>query len=437
MKKILVIFAVVFIAATAKAYDFSAVAPSGQTLYYKIVNGNAAQVTHPGPVTRSSNMQHTITGSWGAFSTPAGDLIIPDTVENNGNRYPVTAIDKYAFCCCNDILSVRIPNTCRSLGDCCFLLCKGIRYFTIGNMVNSIGDSVFFHCQQLQNINIPNSVYYIGKYAFSCCYEMDSIHLPNTINIINPACFLFCYHLKSIDIPGSVGIIGSLAFASSGMASVNIPSTVTNIASDAFGDIPNINYNGSASGAPWGALCLGAYYEDSVWYYNSSKKEVVAVERLAVNVNLPSSVEKIRKMAFYNCEQINALTLNSTVPPVVVDSVVFRYVSRDINIVVPCESIGDYINADVWNLFTNITCDYSPEPDSTAIEDIENTYTIITAEHGRIMVSSPSNIKVSITSVDGKNIYKNNCDGTMVIPVHHGVYFVRVGNQRCKKVIVY
>ena len=52
------------------AYDFSAVAPSGQTLYYNI-NGSNVTVTS-------------------GFPYPTGALTIPDTVTYNGITYSVT-----------------------------------------------------------------------------------------------------------------------------------------------------------------------------------------------------------------------------------------------------------------------------------------------------------------------------------------------------------
>ncbi|MBR2959808.1 MAG: hypothetical protein IKC19_09330 [Bacteroidales bacterium] len=73
MKKKITIFAFIVMALAvpqvASAYDFSAVAPSGQTLYYNIVNGNAA-VTKPG----------SYDSPYGGYTQPEGALTIPATV---------------------------------------------------------------------------------------------------------------------------------------------------------------------------------------------------------------------------------------------------------------------------------------------------------------------------------------------------------------------
>ena len=61
----------------AHAYDFSAVAPTGQTLYYNIVNGNA-QVT-------PQNMSFPYYSNSSTF--PSGNLTIPATVTYGDTTY--------------------------------------------------------------------------------------------------------------------------------------------------------------------------------------------------------------------------------------------------------------------------------------------------------------------------------------------------------------
>ena len=70
---------------SAKAYDFYAVAPSGQTLYYNIVD-STAQVT-----CQNSSSTHY------SYNPPTGDLTIPDSVTYHGTTYSVTSIGNSAF----------------------------------------------------------------------------------------------------------------------------------------------------------------------------------------------------------------------------------------------------------------------------------------------------------------------------------------------------
>lgn len=117
MKKKLFLLIAAFMAMgqSAFAYDFSAVAPSGQTLYYIIVNG-AAQVTYQ----NSSSPR---------YSNLTGALTIPSSVTYNGTTYSVTSISYYAFEGCSGLTSVTIPNSVTSIRDYAFGNCSGLVNF--------------------------------------------------------------------------------------------------------------------------------------------------------------------------------------------------------------------------------------------------------------------------------------------------------------------
>ena len=96
-KQLLLLTLMALCAASAWAADFSAVSPSGHTLYYNIVDGHA-EVVRP--------------GTGGRYV--AGDVVIPDTVTYNGISYAVTALAAVGawgtFENCNDLTSVTIPS---------------------------------------------------------------------------------------------------------------------------------------------------------------------------------------------------------------------------------------------------------------------------------------------------------------------------------------
>lgn len=85
-----------------------------------------------------------------------GDIIIPDEVVYNNQKFIVTRIDAYTFNNC-DIASVRFPNYC-----------------------TEIDNYAFSECHELISITIPPSVTYIGEKAFFNCLSLETIHLPET-----------------------------------------------------------------------------------------------------------------------------------------------------------------------------------------------------------------------------------------------------------------
>ena len=112
-------------AAFTQNYDFSAVAPTGQTLYYTITSSGSSpevMVTYPG--SSSSN-------TWNGYTKPTGSLTIPSTVTNGGTTYSVTSIGNYAFYECTSLTSVVIPNSVISIGKYVFHNCTGLTNVTI------------------------------------------------------------------------------------------------------------------------------------------------------------------------------------------------------------------------------------------------------------------------------------------------------------------
>ena len=197
MKKQLFLLAAILAMASstpAWAYDFSAVAPSGQTLYYNIVNGSA-QVTYQNSSSPS-------------YSNLTGALTIPSSVTYNGTTYTVTSIGNYAFRYCTGLTSVTIPNSVTSIGDYAFYGCSGLTSVTIPNSVVSIGEGAFCDCWELTSVIIPSSVTSIGYFAFYYCSGLTSITIPNSVTPIVDYAFYGCSGLTSFTIGSGVTSIG-------------------------------------------------------------------------------------------------------------------------------------------------------------------------------------------------------------------------------------
>ena len=71
-------------------------------------------------------------------NTLDGDLIIPDSVEYNSVKYPVTTIGHEAFEYAT-MRSVQIPNTVRTIVIRAFSACDSLISLVIPNSVTSIG----------------------------------------------------------------------------------------------------------------------------------------------------------------------------------------------------------------------------------------------------------------------------------------------------------
>lgn len=281
MKHKLSVFAVLLMALalpqSVRAYDFSAVAPTGQTLYYNLRANGTVGVDYP------NDSAYYYSEVWDGHTKPTGALTIPQTVTNNGVTYDVTAIGNGVFFGCSGLTSVTIPNSVTSIGYATFYGCTGLTSVDLGDSLTSIGDYAFYNCSSLSSFNIPNSVTYIGEWAFRGTTNLTSITLPTNLDTIRKATFVlsgltsinipasvqyiddrafgWCYGLTSVSIPGTVDKIGMKAFVSdSNLATVTIGNGVTNIGDTAFANCTNLT-----------------------------------------NVTIPNSVTRIGNWAFYSC----------------------------------------------------------------------------------------------------------------------------------------
>ena len=240
--------------AKAFAYDIAVANNDGVTIYYDWANNNTELAVSY--------------RNWSSSNNYTGDVVIPESVEYNGNTYPVTSIGYHAFFDCSGLTSLTIPNSVTSIGDYAFWGCSGLTSVTIPNSVTSIGSSAFSGCSGLtsvkvesdnpkydsrnncnaiietssntiifgcMNTTIPNSVTSIGEYAFSSCSGLTSVTIPNSVTSIGMEAFYGCRGLTSVTIPNSVTSIGKFAFyGCSSLTSVVIGSGVTNISEGAL-----------------------------------------------------------------------------------------------------------------------------------------------------------------------------------------------------------
>ena len=380
MKKFLFFFLLLLGTFVSQAYDFSAVAPTGQTLYYNI-NGSAVTVTYPGFFDDDNNYWHNV------GTEPSGALEIPASVTYNDTTYSVTSIGKYAFHACHDLTSVTIPNTVTSIGNEAFYGCR-FTSITIPNSVTSIGDWSFTMCA-LTSITIGNSVTTIGEYAFWSCLDLTIVTIPNSVTSIGDGAFENCSGLMSVTIGNSVTSIGSSAFyGCSSLTSVTIGNSVTNIGNYAF-----CNCNGLTS------VTIG----DSVTCIGESAFENC---HGLTSVVIGSGVTDIHDMAFEDCDHLSDITCKAVTPPTVANHDAFEGVWKGLPLSVPNESVSQYQIAYAWREFTNIIGMNIPE-------DYTITVTVNNASMG---------------SVSGAGTYADGETVTLTATANMGYRFVRWSN---------
>ena len=252
LRKIFLSAAALLLATAVHAYDFSAVTPSGQTLFYTIDTVTNTTVS----VVGFDNTQ------------PLGNLTIPNTVTYGGITYSVTSIGTMAFYGCKGLTSVTIPNSVTSIERAAFLACEGLTSVTMPNSITSIELSTFAGCSSLTSVTIPNSVTSIERGAFSFCTSLTSL---------------------------------------------TIPSSVTSIGDRAFYLVKHIEYHGTATGGPWGAISMNGYQDNDFIYSDSTETTLLAYIGHDTVVTVANTVDTIGPGAFYSCSWLTSVSLPNSV----------------------------------------------------------------------------------------------------------------------------
>lgn len=329
---------------TALAYDFSAVSPSGHTIYYNIVNGGyqipRVSVTYP----------NTSESPWGNIQKPYGNLVLPETVTYNGTTYNVTYINEKAFYACAGLVSVVIPSCVISINYNSFTGCESLTTVTInsasiaagpynssynlknifGNQVTSytigavstIGSCAFYGCTNLASVTLHHAILAIDNNAFYGCSNMYRVNITDLtawlrINFVseysNPLCYAHNLYLNGtkiteLTIPSGVSTIKKHAFRGCSMTSVDIPSNITSIKESAF---------------------QGCTYLTSV--------------------DIPNSVTSIDENAFRECSNLPSVFIPSSIS--VINAGVFRECTNLTSVDLPnLSEIGDYAFYNCSNL---------------------------------------------------------------------------------------
>ena len=254
-------------------------------------------VTHA-QFTYSTNMDNTLTIT--GYTGPPGPVTLPSNI----NGLSVNGIAENAFKFNGDMTGVTIPSNITTIGDAAFWACSALGGVTLEEGFKSMGSDMFAYCVNLTNVMIPE-----------------------TVTSISDNAFFYCSGLQTISIPSSVGSIGAHAFEGSGLNSLVMPDSVTNMGFATFASCQNLTNCDLGSGVTavvnWMFdLCTGL-----------------------TNLVIPGNIISLDDYAFYGCTNLTTLTLSNGLGSVGGESgYVFEGCTNLRNLVIPgsITNIGTY-----------------------------------------------------------------------------------------------
>ena len=263
----------------------------------------------------------------------------------------VTTIGEFAFCDCDSLTSVNIPDSVTEIGQSAFMHCYSLTSVNIPDSVTSIDWNTFSDCTSLISVNIPDSVTWIGNQAFYNCTSLTSVNIPDSVTEIGGYAFYKCTSLteftgKFAEDNGRILVVDGVltAFAPAGITEYNIPDSVTTI-----GDCAFVYCGFTSVTIPDSVTTIGG---SAFWNCNS-----------LTSVNIGDSVTTIGNDAFYKCYSLTSVYCKATTPPALGNSYVFDNNGSGRKIYVPAGSVNAYKSATRWSEYADAIVGYDFEND--------------------------------------------------------------------------
>lgn len=144
-----------------------------------------------------------------------GSMVTPyATVVLNGTSYNTRVVGKQAFCDCENMTEINLPNTVTTIDDWyAFGFCVNLKKIRWPKELVRIGDHAFSDCTSLENVEVPDGIIDIPYALFDDCTNLKNVILSPKTQSIGALAFAGCTSLMQIVIPGTVKEIRQAAFS--------------------------------------------------------------------------------------------------------------------------------------------------------------------------------------------------------------------------------
>ena len=385
----------------------------------------------------------------------------------------LVSIGDFAFNCCSKINNVVVPSTVTRIGLCPFSYCPQLTNLSIasgnshyvmdGLMIYSAGYDTLVSCHKsgttvtlnpnvkvlggfenntwVRNIDIPAGVTDILDNCFNGC-AITTIALPAHMNSIGRLALATNDKLTHVTMPQTLRSMGEKAFEwCMGLTSIVIPDSLRVIPKEAFNSCPRL------TSVTWGNAVEEIGYA-AFWAMS-------AMATSAVHLDLPPTLRKLDDYAFAACENnlrsvtvrsqldtmgeavfrhanLNRIRFSAAVPPAVTGEGPLYDIGRLDSIVVPCGSLNVWLADSYWGQFADLYVE-----DCNSIDEVNPDRIKISSRGNRISIYGATDEAVYIFDAVGRQIYYTaRAVDNETIPLQStGVYIVKVGNNKAKKVI--
>ncbi len=259
----------------------------------------------------------TITG----YKGKAANLHIPETVDG----YTVVGIGAGSFAYNEVLESVEFPLTVTAIGNWAFRNCTNLRKINMPAKLQSVDTYgwnwryPFSGCDALREIDFEEGITAIPGSIFANT-GLESVIIPDTVTNIGQRAFANCKKLSYVHLSENLQSLGNYAFLNSIMLKeINVPKTLTDI--DTYGwnwqypfsgsGITSIKWTEGIKQVPYALFgeCEELEQIEIPDTVTEVKERAFAGCTKLKNVNMPDSVVSIGASAFRECKAIENIDL--------------------------------------------------------------------------------------------------------------------------------
>lgn len=214
------------------------------------------------------------------------DLVIPEIVNYEGNRYKVIGIADNAFTNDPFLRSIILPQNVYRIGNNAFALCSSLESCQINGDLESVGEYAFHYDTSIKSLTFPGKLGKIGCYAFASCESLESIEFKGAVACIDK-CAFYNSAIKKFCAESLKEIRNNVFFKCKNLETVELPNGIEKYGDFIFRECVSLKY-------------INLPYDMKEIPY-SMFLDCTSLEK----VILPSSVKKINYGAFENCTSLS------------------------------------------------------------------------------------------------------------------------------------
>ena len=284
------------------------------------------------------------------YTGTATEVVIPEIVETNGNKYEVQSVNMNIFDAVN-IEKITIPKTVKILEDIfhlnryhtslkeisvdednenyssqngvlfnkegtilyCYPNAVDSALYSIPNTVETIFTCAFYGNESIRVVTGANAVTSIATNAFANCTSLISILLSSTLESIGSSAFNGCSSLYTVSIPQNVSSIGLAAFRNcSKLTAFTVNSLNENYTAE-NGVLFSLSENGNKTQLiAYPAAKTDKLYKIPDGVLVAASYSFFGAKNLE-SIEMGTEMLDIRSYAFSDCSVLSSVTLGATV----------------------------------------------------------------------------------------------------------------------------